>query len=355
MKAKDYTTVEHFVMDSRFRDFVLDSVSEYRSYWEAYLQDYPEKILLIREAKQLVLWLERNRKESLNLELSSSETRKLWDRIYQEAAKKTPARSKAFPQGKSVKRNSLLRYGIAASLVFVLGFAWWINKQSSSKSDSPLTVQVEWTTNSNAPGTKSLIRLSDGSKITLNAGSEVRYKNKFDNSSREIFLSGEAFFEVAKDSLRPFIVHTGEFSTQALGTSFNIRSFEGKSTKVSLLTGVVKVSGNHLDSAKILQPGEGVEITDAIGPIKQVDLQKAISWTQKTISLDQAEFADVLDELSNWFGVEFLVQNQPTSLSSTTASYQDESLENILLGLSYKLDFTYEIDGKEITIEFSKK
>lgn len=355
MNAKEYATVEQFVMNVRFRDYVLNPKSKHREYWESYLKYHPEKILLIREAKQMVLWLDRNRKESLSLELSESEVLGLWDKIHQKATDKAASKHSELPIPKKTGPFPILRYGIAASIVLLFGFGWWISTQDKELMLSVQEQDVAWVTNTNAPGTKSSIRLSDGSKITLNAGSEVRYKNQFDSESREIFLSGEAFFEVAKDSLRPFIVHTGDFSTQALGTSFNIRSFEGKNTQVSLVTGIIQVSDRRLHAEKILQPGEGVILADEIGPIRQIDIQKAISWTQKIISLDQADFEEVLNELSNWFGVEFHLENVPRSIPSTTASYQDESLENILLGLSYKLDFSYEIHGKEIFIDFSKK
>src|SRR5690606_21518010 len=117
----------------------------------------------------------------------------------------------------------------------------------------------EWTTKSNPIGQKSIIQLADGSKVVLNADSELKFLDNFGQGHREIYLKGEAFFEVALDSLRPFTVYSGESVTMALGTSFNINSYDNKKVQIQLATGKVKVI--HEDKEKepvYLDPGEEV-------------------------------------------------------------------------------------------------
>lgn len=130
-------------------------------------------------------------------------------------------------------------FKIAAAVLLPLCFIWVYATYFSRKESATL---VKYVTRQAAPDARLRINLEDGSKITLNAGSQVVYPAHFPKSKREIKLSGEAFFEVAKDKQRPFIVKTGTISTQALGTSFNIKYHpEDSFISVALATGSVKI------------------------------------------------------------------------------------------------------------------
>lgn len=358
MKASNYSTVEEFALDRRFRKFILDPNQKDQEKWEKFLKNHPEKILLVREAKELVIWLNDSKAISNELRLEEHDKKQLWKRIISEAKAKQVSKVPEYQIKDEARelpinnRFNLKVLGIAASLAILLTAGIWVYMKELSMEPPVESSSVEWVSNENAPGIKSSIRLSDGSKVILNAGSKIRYQNQFEESSREIFLEGEAFFEVAKDTIRPFIVHTGQFTTMALGTSFNIRSFEGKATEVTLVSGVIQVENqNHLES-EILSPGEAVTLDKSISPKKKVDTKRVIAWTEKTITFDKAEFQDLVDELSNWYGVSIKTEGLKKRTPTITATYQDESLENILLGLSYKLDFNYKINGKQVEITF---
>lgn len=107
------------------------------------------------------------------------------------------------------------------------------------KQEVPQTVAA-WTTYQNPAGQKSKVRLPDGSVVYVNAATEIKYQDGFGETHRELFLNGESYFEVAKDSL-PFRVHSAGLVTQALGTSFNISTFDAASIRVQLASGIVKV------------------------------------------------------------------------------------------------------------------
>ena len=132
-------------------------------------------------------------------------------------------------------------------MIFAIAFgafsSWFFTDLPIPENKAPLIVFEEHTT---VPGVKSHLTLSDGSQVILNSGSELKYLKNFEKDKRAIFLKGEVFFSVTKDASRPFIVHTLETTTTALGTSFNVRAYKGESIDVSLLTG--KVAVNKEDS-----------------------------------------------------------------------------------------------------------
>lgn len=127
---------------------------------------------------------------------------------------------------------------------------------------------AKWITKSNPKGQKSKIHLPDGSTVILNAESQIRFKNDFGKADRDIF-KWRIVFEVAQDSLLPFRVFSGELVTTALGTSFNINSYDKNRVNVQLATGQVKVFKEELESESLLlQPGEEV-IMEGHGPMRK--------------------------------------------------------------------------------------
>jgi len=159
----------------------------------------------------------------------------------------------------------------------------WALVQYTSK---PKTTAAVCITIAAAPGIKKTINLPDGSVVKLNAGSKVTFPKSFDADKREILLSGEAFFKVAKDSLRPFIVHTGSISTQALGTSFNINySSDNDAITVALVTGMVKIDkqeqGQRWQIARLV-PGQQLSYSKASQryAVAAFDRSKVLGWKE---------------------------------------------------------------------------
>ncbi|MEQ9218707.1 MAG: FecR domain-containing protein [Cyclobacteriaceae bacterium] len=249
----------------------------------------------------------------------------------------------------------------AAAIIFCCGLGYWLisNMEFEGNSSQLADVNESGVIKINPAGQKSTIILSDGSKVILNAESSISYPKQF-GSTRAIKLSGEAFFEVTQDPEKPFIVITGNLSTTALGTSFNIRHYpDEQNSYVSLATGkvLVKVQEGSNEIQDILVPGEQV-----ISKKDQVSLQKinynykdVFLWKEKVIYFNHADWATITKTLERWYGVK-ISSNEPLRIVDYTGQFDNQSLELVLKSLSYSLGFNYNQHSStdEIHVKFKK-
>ncbi|MEK6552667.1 MAG: FecR domain-containing protein, partial [Bacteroidota bacterium] len=159
-------------------------------------------------------------------------------------------------QSRFLFNPTLLKY--AASIAFFLVLVTGTLYISGVFNQKPAV--ISWNEKQTVMGEKYFATLSDGTIITLNADSKLKYPARFTNGTREIYLEGEAFFEVKQDTSRPFIVHSGNISTTVLGTKFNVSAFPNeKNIAVSLVEGSVKVSKEEsgtIENIVLLQPDQ---------------------------------------------------------------------------------------------------
>lgn len=146
------------------------------------------------------------------------------------------------------------------------------------------------------------LTLSDGTKVWVNSESELTYKANFDEKERRIKLKGDAYFEVAKDAQRPFIVETNNANIQAIGTAFTVNSYQ-TTTKVSLTEGRLKVS-NH-ENEIFMHAGSEAEIVDnKIVTLPVVNKAEATAFKNGYFYFKNKNMQQILDELSRWYGVQ---------------------------------------------------
>jgi len=146
--------------------------------------------------------------------------------------------------------------------------------------------------------------LPDGSRVWLNAESSLSYPGSFGGRERrEVTLQGEAYFEVAPDSLHPFVVETAALQTQVLGTSFNVRAYSPEDTRVTLLRGSVKVSDRHRGKL-LLRPGEGTDCS--LGRKTVDDAEDCRAWTDGRFAFDDAPLVEIMRELGRWYNVDIV-------------------------------------------------
>lgn len=211
------------------------------------------------------------------------------------------------------------------------------------------------------PGEKKTLTLSDGTVIQLNADSRITFPEKFSKTEREVFLTGEAFFEVTEDSSRRFVVHTGELTATVLGTSFNIRSYAGdEQTDVSLASGKLKVESSDSSSALksyVLRPGEAAVLDKREKSLSKMrfDAKVKYGWIDGILVFRDTNIDETFTKIERWYGVTIEIENYVEGVKPQwkyRGIFQDESLENVLKGISYVKDFTYEIKNKRIKIIF---
>ena len=231
------------------------------------------------------------------------------------------------------KPSYFKQWAIAASVALALGLFLF-----SRYEPNPQFHLVETTL-----GKKQEIQLPDGTIVMLNSGSSIRYPQQFNGDFREVALTGEAFFDVARDTLKPFIVETGEVRTRVLGTSFNINAFaESDSISVSVATGKVMVA-NHRLMKEILLPNEQLHYHKVTEAYRKATDKSVIdkAWTENTIHLNYKTLNEAVEVLERWFDISIEIQNAALGRKRIVGKYHDPHLETILESLSFLLNIEF--------------
>lgn len=356
-------SVEDFVLNREFRIWVLFPGKSTNIHWDKLLKENPGQISKAKVAREIVLNLSY-RKESL----TENESTRLWELIdaelddlgsESEGCEIVPISPVSILKRCEIPERRFFRYsqwiGVAAILVLAFTISLGVNLvyyQEMPVAPVQLLVYEEHFT---PPGVKSTMTLQDGSKVMLNSGSSLRYIKNFETDRRVVHLSGEAYFEVAKDSLRPFTVIAGGVMTTALGTAFNVSAYEKENINVSLVEGRVAVESekDHTLSAN-LTVGEELSVNLETGKSQKGNFNPdmVLAWTNKKIIFQKAKMDEAIRVLENWYGVKFKLKNEPAPGLLVYGEYEDEILENILEGLSYSARFEYKIQQDEVEIFF---
>ncbi|WP_194973815.1 FecR family protein [Aquiflexum lacus] len=361
--CKSEYSIEDFVLDPEFKKWVLNPDAETKIYWEEYLKRNPSKNQDIVLARKILLNLSRStgRVDENRVKAAWSNIEKSLDVIKPDEfeGKIIPLDSQSSLKKYPVYIHSISRHNQLYRMVAILAVAFMLAFSLHYVTEPKVTliteIPIEYQEHIAAPGVKSNLTLRDGSKVILNSGSSLRYVKNFESHQREIELIGEAFFEVIKDPNRPFIVRTGQVSTQVLGTSFNVKAFENEVLEVSLLTGLVEVSVDMEDPRSIsLVPGEAIRFKSESQKVEkgEFDKEKVLAWTQKTIVFEQTQMAEIKRVLENWYGVEIQFLNRPAKDLEISARFNDQSLKDVLEGLSYSARFDYEIKNNKVVLKF---
>lgn len=156
--------------------------------------------------------------------------------------------------------------------------------------------------------TTTLVTLSDGTKVMLNANSTLEYPASFDDAeTREVRLKGEAHFEVTKNPHRPFVVKAGEMQTQVLGTIFDVKAYRKDAPKVTLMEGKVKVS--NADTEVEMRPGQAATLqSDKIVVSKASP--SASDWLEGDFDMDQVTLAEAMSDIGAWYNKTVVFQSQ---------------------------------------------
>lgn len=156
------------------------------------------------------------------------------------------------------------------------------------------------------------IELEDGTKVWINSASCLRYPVVFSGDTREVYLEGEAYFEVRRDSSRPFIVHAGDQRVTVLGTSFGMTCYANEvNDYTTLVSGKVKVELQQGKQAFVLKPGTQVEYNKESGMVRErrVDVAEFVAWKEGKYVFKQKRLEDILSTLSRWYDFEVFYQN----------------------------------------------
>lgn len=279
---------------------------------------------------------------------------------------------------KSIWRKLLMASKVAAILVFVIAGGYFLFHQNKHLKNPGKEISKEdWMIKGNPRGTKSVIFLSDSTKVILNADSRLRFPQTFRGAFREVYLTGEAFFDVTHNEHRPFIIHAGQMNIKVLGTEFNVKSYPEDSTyETTLIRGLIEVTLNDRPSDKIiLRPKEKLVISNTsfphnisktnlvpgeqdtrfvIGKMHYVSPEDSAivetSWVENKLVFENEYFSNLAMDLERKYGVNINFSSEDVKSYRFTGIFEKETIEQALKALRMTEKFDYKIDGKKITI-----
>ncbi|MHC8948187.1 FecR family protein [Sphingobacterium hungaricum] len=193
------------------------------------------------------------------------------------------------------------------------------------------------------------MQLPDGTHVWINAMSSVKFPAKFSKSERRVFLDGEAYFEVAKDATKPFIVEVNGKEVKVLGTHFNIKSYHN-SFKTTLVEGSVRVSFHGLTEK--LAPGNYAAWRNNNFVIDKADLQKEIAWKNNEFYFKNDNIVQIANQLMMWYDLDIKLASSVSKSKTYSGSInRNVNLSEVLSMLEFVGDFKFLTNGKELTIK----
>jgi len=335
------------MLDEGFSDYCLHNDSAYKPYWELVIEQNPDQQETFMEARQNILMLSGN--------LPEQEILLQIEQVKGKINAKTPGEESSQPYDdieydrKRISIKKLFLYAAAACIIFFAGSYFLFPFKSTPqehRTDSFITVY------NSVQGERKKIQLPDGSTVLLNTNSQLAINSNYNQHTREVELKGEAFFAVAKNAERPFIVHSNNFSTTAVGTEFYVhaRNTE-KEYKVDLLEGKVKL--NNAASTLMLTPGE-----DAVWNNTETKFLKSAfdaaflqQWITGKISFNKTSLKDAVEILKKWYAVDIEIKNKKLLDQSVNGNYSNATLEDILKVISFTFSCKYTYVNNTVTIQ----
>lgn len=194
------------------------------------------------------------------------------------------------------------------------------------------------------------IRLPDGSRVWLNAASSLRYPMAFAAGERRVQLTGEGYFEVARNEQQPFIVESHGQSIRVLGTEFNIQAYEKEpAVATTLVSGSISITPVATDRITVLKPGEQSILTGGSLKVRNVSVGNFTAWKEGLIVLNNVDLATVIRQLERWYDVEF-TGAEPNFVSAPFFGEipRDINLSGVLAALEIQTNIHFEIDGRRV-------
>ncbi len=281
-------------------------------------------------------------------EIKNSKER-LLSKLYKE---EDARRQKQMIQHRNRRLVSLLKYAVVA-VVFValtLGVQHVFNTEKA----------IQYTELDIESGPRmSHMTLPDGTTVKLNASSKFRFPDKFDKNTREVFLDGEAYFDVAKHEKVPFIVHTDKHVITVLGTRFNVMDYSGDDYAITtLVDGSIKLQtfGDTEESGEetILKPNQQVFFNKNTNQLalSSVNIDLNRTWVNKLYHFRKEPLYMITARLEKIYGITIQINNDSIKNMECTGTFGlDQKIEEVLRIINFERLFTYKINGEEIIIE----
>lgn len=321
-------------------------MQEERKQLEKLFQKYQQGLVTEEEKALIASWLTQ-------LDVSGPFTSELLEN--RQNLSKEQLQNRLFPKAHDAVKTTRIPFWIrtVAAGLFVISatavFFYFNNKDHHSLN------KVTYQEVSTKIGEMKLITLLDGTKITLNNESKIKYATVFNEKTREVFLSGQAFFEVTHNPAKPFKVHTDKVDVQVLGTSFDIEAYkQDKELHVSVATGKIAVS-NHTSkelTPYVLRPGDAFTYNRATGKISRSGMAVADinAWQNGKFIFRDEMLENITRKLSRYYKVSFQFKNKSLLAKQINLRVKNQQINTLMKALSISAEFHYKIEGNIITI-----
>ena len=191
------------------------------------------------------------------------------------------------------------------------------------------------------------LTLSDGSKVWLNAMSELRFPVHFADDERRVQLEGEAYFEIAHDASRPFKVEVGDAEVEVLGTHFNVNSY--REVTATLVEGAIKIA--NAKETRLLEPGQEARVGKHI-TLHTANIEKSLAWKNGDFYFKSDDMQEIMEQLSRWYDISVKFENERPIGRFNGQIQRSVNLSEVLDMLSYVSGATFEVNGQQVIVNF---
>ena len=348
--------VEDLVQDPWFHEWVKGNDTHARLFWENWLMNNPKEQEKVEQARQIIRSL-----SYLDGPMPLDRKKAVWNNISAKTSKSLTLTQ--IPTKKENNENTNLWIKIisklAATLLILLAsvYVFLAIRDSFKEIQLPKKGEQLLFEKETGNGQRISFNLPDGSLVYLNTASKVIYKIGDDGLSREVYLKGEAFFDVERDKDRPFKVFANATEITALGTEFNVKIGNlDSNTEVSLVEGKVEVVNLASEKKEVLYLNKGEQAflvpSEKTMTKSTFELELVTFWKDGILLFDNTSILTVKEVLERWYGIKIIFQNKYETDLKVTGRFDKEYLGNVLESLSYSARFDYKIDDKTVYIKF---
>lgn len=321
----------------------------------------------------------------INFNIDKIDSEDAWKIINKKLSQKSSSNENEIKRRLTVKsegRYKMVR--IAAMILLLIGFSF---SGAYVLLEKKFNTDISYNEITVPNGSKTYLVLNDGTKVWLNSMSKLRYPGEFNPTSREVFLDGEAYFEVAKDKQKPFYVITSDIDIKVHGTSFNVKSYKNEGTiETTLEEGSISITRknpSHKTEDIFLKPSQRLTFVKAEGEIMVDDIKELLkeekqtdntekkvqrkeklilaeninteiytAWKDNKLIFEDESFESLAVKLERWYDVKIQLKGDKLNQFRFTGTFENETVEQALKALQITTKFNYSLDHNLITIEY---
>lgn len=402
---ENFSTAD-FITDPYFQDWIILPNATKNTFWNSFLETYPNKKMEVTEAVTIL--------ETISLAKSDWPDSEKVKQSLKEALQRIESGNKRQPKGKIITVQKYW-WVAASVLIAIALSAYFLIKnreegriQSFAKQENPVNMEiapggnkailtladgtqvvldsanngaisnqgnitviklsdgqlaynaaggatsnatVQYNTIATPRGGQYQLVLMDGTKVWLNASSSLKFPTAFNGKERKVELTGEGYFEVAKDKSKPFYVSTEGMNIKVLGTHFNVNAYsDEEAIKTTLLEGSVEV--NTSGQIAKLKPGQQAKLQTSgarLQTISNVDLSQVIAWKNGFFSFNDASIQTIMKQFANWYDIDVSYQGKMSEARYSGKVQRNMSLQKVLEVLSFT-DINIKLIGKKVVV-----